>query len=125
VPRDEWLQPSAQAAVTRDWADFAAGEPLRWRDHVRWCSRLRYLRVGLESLDLLAADENVQLVHPFTDASFLSAFADTRPADAERAGSLRAVVGSLLPEDVITRPTKSSFDGAFFSTHSRAFAASW
>ncbi len=125
VPLDGWLRPRAQAAVVREWASFAAGEPLRWRDHVRWCSRLRYLRVGLDNLELLAADEDALLVHPFTDVGFLSAFAEAHPADADRESSLRAVVGALLPDEVLARPTKSSFDGAFFSTHSRAFAASW
>ena len=111
--------------MVREWASSAAGEPLRWRDHVRWCSRLRYLRVGLDNLELLAADEDALLVHPFTDVGFLSAFAEAHPADADRESSLRAVVGALLPDEVLARPTKSSFDGAFFSTHSRAFAASW
>jgi asparagine synthase len=125
APQDDWLRPAAQAAVAREWAALAAGEPLRWRDHVHWCSRLRYLRVGVENLDLLAADSDTRLVHPFTDARFLSAFAESSPSDADRAGSLRSVVGALLPEDLLARPTKSTFDGAFFSTHSRAFAFSW
>jgi hypothetical protein len=125
APHDDWLRPRAQAAVTREWAAFAAGEPLRWRDHVRWCSRLRYLRVGLGNLALLAADDDTRLVHPFTEVRFLSAFAESRPADADRAGSLRTVVGALLPDDVLGRPTKSTFDGVFFNTHSRAFAFSW
>jgi asparagine synthetase B (glutamine-hydrolysing) len=125
VPLDEWLRRPAQAAVAREWAEFAAGEPLRWREHVRWCSRLRYVRLGLNHLDLLAGDDEVRLVHPFTDERFLSAFSQSDPADADRAGSLRAVVGELLPDDVLGRQTKASFDGAFFSTHSREFAASW
>jgi asparagine synthase (glutamine-hydrolysing) len=125
APHDDWLRPSAQAAVRRDWAAFAAGEPLRWGNHVRWCSHLRYLRLGLESLDLLAADHDARPVHPFTDVRFLSAFAESCPADADRAGALRAVVGALLPDEVLARPTKSTFDGVFFNTHSRAFAFAW
>ena len=125
APRDAWLRPAAQAWIAREWAQFASGEPLRWRAHVSWLSRLRYLDIGLGSLDLLASDEDVRLVHPFASTRFLEALAASPPPDADRTSSLRAVVGSLLPEDVLERSTKSSFDGAFFSTHSRAFAASW
>jgi len=125
APRDPWLRPAARAEIARDWVEFASGEPLRWRAHVRWLGRLRYLDVGLRNLDLLAADHDVRLVHPFSETRFLEALAAAPPADADRTTALRAIVGSLLPEDVLERPTKSSFDGAFFSTHSRAFAASW
>jgi len=125
APRDAWLRPAAQAEIVRQWTELAAGEPLRWRAHVRSLSRLRYLDVGLGSLDLLAADHDVRLVHPFVETRFLEALAAAPPADADRTRSLRAVVGSLLPDEVLERPTKSSFDGAFFSTHSRAFAATW
>jgi Asparagine synthase len=125
APRDPWLRPAAQAAIAREWTQFAADEPLRWRAHIRWVSRLRYFDVGLRNLELLAADHNVRLVHPFVETRFLEALAAAPPADADRTTSLRAIVGSLLSDDVLERPTKSSFDGAFFSTHSRAFAASW
>jgi asparagine synthetase B (glutamine-hydrolysing) len=125
APRDEWLRPAAQDEIVRAWTELASGEPLRWRAHVRLVSRLRYQEVGLASLDLLAADHGVRLAHPFVETRFLEALAASPPADADRTNSLRAVVGSLLPDDVLERSTKSSFDGAFFSTHSRAFAASW
>ena len=33
--------------------------------------------------------------------------------------------GGLVPDDVLARRTKASFDGAFWNRHSRAFAAGW
>jgi asparagine synthetase B (glutamine-hydrolysing) len=122
-----WLRPDARAAVRRALADEAAREPLRWRARVRWLAGLRYLEVGTTSLKLLAADAQVRLVHPFTDRGFLASIAalgrDGR--FLERTEGLRAVFGGLVPDDVLARRTKASFDGAFWNRHSRAFAAGW
>ena len=120
-----WLRREAEREVARRWADFAAGEPLRWSAHVRWCSRSRSLRLGLESLDLLAADERVHLVHPFADPTFLAALASWRSVPADRTAATKALFGALLPTPVATRATKASFDGAFFSTYSREFTEGW
>jgi hypothetical protein len=38
---------------------------------------------------------------------------------------MRRFFGDLLPEPVLARTTKASFDEAFWNRHSRAFAASW
>ena len=34
-------------------------------------------------------------------------------------------MSDLLPDDVLTRPTKATFNGAFWSVHARAFAERW
>jgi asparagine synthase (glutamine-hydrolysing) len=38
---------------------------------------------------------------------------------------MRQLFGDLLPEDVLTRRTKSHFDDAFWSTYSRELAENW
>jgi hypothetical protein len=38
---------------------------------------------------------------------------------------MRSLFGHLLPDDLLSRESKSSFDGVFFSAHSRAFARTW
>jgi hypothetical protein len=38
---------------------------------------------------------------------------------------MRAVFDGILPEAVVARATKASFDEAFFHRHSRASAATW
>jgi hypothetical protein len=120
-----WLTASAGRAVRRAWAGFAVSEPLGWGAHVRWCSRLRYLRIGLANLELLADDHNAQLVHPLVEPAFLSAFAREKMATVNRTAAMRALFGEYLPADLLTRATKSSFDGAFFGVHSRGFVAGW
>ncbi|HEX2505576.1 MAG TPA: asparagine synthase-related protein [Gaiellaceae bacterium] len=118
-----WLLPDARHELARRWGRQTASEPRRRRAHVRWRGRFRYHRVGGESLALLAADSGVQLVHPFLAPAFRAALART-PFE-ERTGAFRALVGDVLPDEILARRTKSSFDEAFFARHSRAFVLSW
>jgi asparagine synthase (glutamine-hydrolysing) len=122
-----WLWPDAREAVRVALADEAAREPLRWHDRVQWLAGLRYLEVGTDALALLAADAGVRLVHPFADRGFLAALASLEPEGRffGRTEGLRAVFGGLVPDDVLARRTKASFDGAFWNRHSRAFVAGW
>jgi asparagine synthase (glutamine-hydrolysing) len=65
-------------------------------------------------------------VHPFVDGVVLSSFAEwahTQPV-RNRAEALRAILGDLLPDDIIGRRTKATFDGAFWTRHAREFALS-
>jgi asparagine synthase (glutamine-hydrolysing) len=119
-----WLTPRANGELTSAWARFAASEPLRWGAYLRWCSRLRYLRLGIRSLDLLAADEDARVSHPFLDARFLGALSSDG-GNVDRDTAMSALVGELLPPGVLTRATKASFDRVFFTRHSREFANGW
>ena len=120
----QWLTARANRELTSAWARFAASEPLRWSAYLRWCSRLRYLRLGIRSLDLLAANEGALVGHPFLDARFLGALTPGG-GNADRATAMSALFGELLPPGVLTRATKASFDRVFFARHSREFAAGW
>lgn len=122
-----WLKPSARRALTAAWAADSAAEPLGWRAGLDWRRRLRYLHVGLSSLNLLAADASVRIMHPFADAAFSAALARLPKPQrfADRTGGMRFLFGDLLPDDVLARTTKSVFDEAFWSDSSRTFAADW
>jgi asparagine synthase (glutamine-hydrolysing) len=122
-----WLRPEARETLRRALAEEAAHEPLRWRDRMAWLAGLRYVEVGTASLGRLAADADVVLAHPFRDRGFFAALAALAPEERfyGRTEGLRAVFGGLVPDDVLTRRTKASFDGAFWSRHARAFAAAW
>ena len=119
-----WLTAHANRELSSAWARFAASEPLRWGAYLRWCSRLRYLRLGMRSLDLLAADEGALVGHPFMDARFLGALSRAG-GGADRAAAMTALLGELLPASILARTTKASFDRVFFARHSREFAAGW
>jgi asparagine synthetase B (glutamine-hydrolysing) len=118
-----WLRPEARREVARRWGRQTASEPRRPSAHVRWRGRFRYHRVGGESLALLAAASRVELVHPFLAPAFRAAL--VRSPFVERTGAFRALVGDVLPDAILARRTKSSFDEAFFARHSHEFAESW
>jgi asparagine synthetase B (glutamine-hydrolysing) len=122
-----WLRPAARRELARTWAAHSAGEPLRWEPHLRWVRRLRYLQVGTESLRRLADDDDVQLVHPFLDDGFAGALARLPRSERfiGRTALMQALFRDVLPDDVLARSTKASFDGAFWNAASRAFAAQW
>jgi asparagine synthase (glutamine-hydrolysing) len=122
-----WLRPGAWDEFVERSARRAATEPLRWEPHVRWVRRFRYLHVGQASLRKVAAAEDAQIVHPFLDLEFAGALAQLPPRSryASRTGAMRTFFSDLLPEDVLTRQTKTFFDAAFWSEHSRRFAAAW
>jgi asparagine synthase (glutamine-hydrolysing) len=122
-----WLRPSARRELGRAWAAQCAGEPLRWAAHLRWVRRLRYLHVGTDSLRRLGDGDDVKLVHPFLDAGFAHALARL-PRSARfigRTALMQTLFGEVLPDDVLARSTKASFDAAFWNAASRAFAAEW
>ena len=122
-----WLRPDARRAVAGAWAAQAAAEPLRWSRRFRWIARLRSLRVGTASLRLLAEDAGVGIEHPFLTPGFGAALAalPARGRPRHRTDAMRSLFGDLLPDEVLTRETKTVFDEAFWSDASRAFAASW
>jgi asparagine synthase (glutamine-hydrolysing) len=122
-----WLRAHAVRELSDAWAAQRAGEPLRWRAHVRWVERLRYLHVGTAALDLLAGDAEVAIAHPFLDERFAAALAalPRRLRCRTRTDAMRSLVGGLLPGEVLGRASKSSFDAAFWGEPARAFAAAW
>jgi asparagine synthetase B (glutamine-hydrolysing) len=122
-----WLRPDAVRAVSAAWAAQRAGEPVGWAAHVRWIARLRYLRVGTTALALLARDEDVHLAHPFLDDRFAASLAALPRCRRHRtrADARRNLLGALLPDELLGRDTKSSFDGAFWGEPARAFAERW
>jgi asparagine synthetase B (glutamine-hydrolysing) len=122
-----WLRPHARRAVTRALAAAQAGEPLRWEKRLHWLRGSRYLEVGLVSLGLLGADSDVEVVHPLLDSEFIKALGRLPRARRfpDRTSAMRLLFKGLLPEQILARPGKAQFNGAFFAGHSRELFARW
>lgn len=122
-----WLRPDALADVRRSWVEDSASEPFRWSARVRWLGERRYLFVGAASLALLGRDEDVRIRHPLMGPAFVEALAALRSRDRffTRTDAMRALFAGLLPDDVLARTSKASFDGAFFNRHSRVLVDEW
>ena len=120
----EWLTPAARRAATMARAAEAASEPRGVGDRMAWLRGLRYLDLALGAIATVAAEADVELAHPLFDGGLWSAVA-ARGGFPDRTAGMRALFGELLPDDVLARRSKASFDAVFFNRHSRAFARSW
>jgi asparagine synthase (glutamine-hydrolysing) len=61
------------------------------------------------------------------DPAFLAAlaYAGGRYGLGGRTAVMRMLLSDLLPDRVLARDTKATFDSAFFNRHSREFARGW
>jgi len=122
-----WLSVEGQRRFARLWAADDASEPRRLAQRLRRLQSLRALRVGLRSLDLIAADSGATIAHPLATAEFGAAVAAAtrRRGFEDRTLAMQTQFGDLLPPALLSRSTKACFDGAFWGAESRALAASW
>lgn len=123
-----WLRPAAERAFIDKLVDSDATTPLRWDRQVRrhlWPSR--HIQVGNSTLAAIAASEGVRIAHPLTDPTVLAALARDggMVGFVNRTEAMRALFGDLLPETLLSRRSKASFDGAFWNRYSRELAAAW
>jgi asparagine synthase (glutamine-hydrolysing) len=122
-----WLRPEASRRLRRDLAAQQAGEGLTWKGRIRSRRSFRYHAVATASLELLARDVDVLVVHPFLDVRFAAELAalPRQQRYPNRTTAMRTLFGDLLPDDVLTRDTKASFDSVFWTEHSREFVRTW
>lgn len=122
-----WLRPEVDEAINLERADWRCRTPLRWDRGVAWWWGSRSRTVLAASMSALAADAGTQVVHPFLDEPVVAATAHRFGARGpiDRSAAMRALFDDVLPDAVLSRRTKAHFDEAFFSDHSRAFAAGW
>lgn len=128
VPPAPWLRPDVQRRVAEVLLDELVAEPARWDravDLAWW--RLRYRRVAEDTLARVGGMHGAVMRHPLTDGVVLAAIIREagRAGFGDRTAAMAHLVGDLLPADLITRPTKAAFTGAFWNRHTAAFAAGW
>ena len=123
----DWLRPGAARSASRLAALARAGQPRAWSGWVDWLARRRSVRAPQWSLSLLAADAGTTLLHPLLDPSFLAALAEGggRLGFGGRTPAMRALFGELLPDDVLSRPTKARYSEALWGRGTREFAERW
>jgi hypothetical protein len=126
-PPHPWLTPAGGRAAQRALAAWEAAEPRGLTARMRHVRGARYLRVGTDSLALLARDAGATLGHPLLDIGVWEAVARAAPPGGHlgRRQAVDAVFGALLPRELIARSDKAGFDELFFGEHSRALAARW
>jgi asparagine synthetase B (glutamine-hydrolysing) len=123
----DWLTPAATRAFTAALVDRAAGEPRRWDKRLQWYAKSRALYLAVTNLDVIALSDDVTVVHPLFDRTFLAVLAaEGGPAGiGNRTEAMRHLFGDLLPAEIIERRSKAEFGRAFWGEQAQDFARSW
>ena len=122
-----WLRPVAAAALAAAVGREEAAAPLSFATSLTQIPRQRAQVLGARNREFFARGCNVELSSPLLHPDVVHALAAQGGffGVGSRTATLRALVSDLLPDDVLTRPTKATFNGAFWSVHARAFAQRW
>jgi asparagine synthetase B (glutamine-hydrolysing) len=122
-----WLKPAAlEALVDRILADDLT-LPLRWDRSIGLLGQRRTWLMHEWNRELLSVEWDTRFGSPFADATFTRALqsAGGRWGYGSRSGLMRANFSGLLPEEIIVRTDKASFNEAVFARHTREFVDTW
>jgi hypothetical protein len=122
-----WLTDAGRRAAAARFAAHDAAEPLGAAARLAWACGQRAMTVGTASLGAIAAAEGAAIAHPLLDPRLWSAVAGAVGARGyeTRTAGMRALVGHLLPGELIARADKATFDEVFCGPASRAAAAGY
>lgn len=122
-----WLAPAARAEAIELRARDARAEPLWWADGVRHLVRARGRQVGLANLAAVAHEVGVRLVHPLMEPAFVGAVAawGGRLGPVGRTEAMLRLFADLLPEQVLRRVAKATFNATALNRHSKEFLRDW
>lgn len=124
---DPWLTREGQREVARLTTNQELDEPLSWRASTRQLADRRSWVHGAATLDRVALAYDVSLHHPLLEPSFLDALASsgTLVGPVSRPEAMRALFAHVLPDTVVRRRSKATFNTALFTEKSRRFAEQW
>ncbi len=122
-----WLRGPLREAALREAVSVDARQPWSWSTAIRSHPQMRRVIVGEANRDWLGAKYDVRFVHPFLDAGFIDAVArDGGPLGyAGRTDAMRKLFGDRLPDAVLARSSKATFNSAFGGPETVEFARSW
>lgn len=122
-----WLRPAIARRHRRLLAADEESEPLAWDRALWWVRRRRAVDVVLTNYAALGAEFDVSVGHPLLDAGFLAALgrAGGRWGYAGRTALMRILFSDVLPDEILRRSSKASFDRAYMGEPMRAFARDW
>ncbi len=127
MPGARWLTPAGNALVRQALAREEIGWPNRWNASIGHWRRSRAFAAVDRGIALVAEGADVHVVNPLIDPAVLAALARAGgPTGFRGRGSaMRCLVGDLLPDALLDRPTKAIFSSPFWGPGARAFGAAW
>ncbi|MDQ1725166.1 MAG: hypothetical protein QOG52_2194 [Frankiaceae bacterium] len=122
-----WLRPEVvplrRAAARAD----ALTEPRWWDDNVWHVGRVRSVTMGNRVVHALAAGAGATLVEPFGTDAFRAAWAREggRLGFPGRTAAMRSLFADVLPEAILARQTKATFNAGLVGPATREFIDGW
>jgi hypothetical protein len=122
-----WLRPAALAALGADLVELERETPLSFPASLRLVPRRRAQVLGARNRRRFARLHGVDVSSPLLHPDVVDALARrggiVGPGD--RSAVLRALFPDLLPDSVLGRTSKATFNAAFWGRHTRHFAEGW
>lgn len=122
-----WLRPTALHELSELLARSEAGRPLSYAASVRSVPLRRTQAMMARNRRLLGRAHDVEVSSPLIHPRFVASLAADggRLGRGSRTAALRSLVPDLLPDAVLARATKATFDEAYLGRHTTEFAARW
>lgn len=121
-----WLRPDVRRAALAEMAMLAT-RPLRWDRSVWSALAPRAVHIGRETRSAITAEQDCALVEPLGEVPFVASYAAVggRWRGFTRTEGTRLLAGGLLPDALLKRGQKASFNASRFGAVSREFASNW
>ncbi|WP_277209507.1 asparagine synthase-related protein [Isoptericola croceus] len=121
-----WLRGASRVAFRRHVAGQSR-TPWRYDDATLTMSMRRVPHVLAHNLQVLADESGIRWHHPLQDPRFVRALAYDGGAWGfrGRTDTMRFLFADLLPDRVLARRSKASFNGSRFGAAERDFASGW
>ena len=122
-----WLHPPVRQRALQDLARQTTYERWSWADAVRSHPTSPGLVLGEANRTWLGAKYGARFVHPFLDPRFVDAVARDggRLGYPGRTETMRRIFADLLPEALLSRSTKATFNAAYHGQATHEFAQRW
>lgn len=122
-----WLRPETKAELDADLAQLRVELPLSFAASVRQVPMRRGQFLANRSREVHARGYDVQLESPLLDPEFVHSIARLGGfiGPGDRTAVLRRMASDLLPDEVLARLSKASFNNVYIGRHSVEFAQRW
>jgi asparagine synthase (glutamine-hydrolysing) len=122
-----WLTVAGREAVDRALNDSTELEPLAWRAYLAWMFARRAWFLARDTLAMVGERSACRIVHPLAEPALLGALSEAWSwrGPVDRTEVMQAVVGDLLPWEVVARDDKAVLASVFIGSRSQAFVEQW
>ncbi|MDQ1701962.1 MAG: hypothetical protein QOF57_1214 [Frankiaceae bacterium] len=122
-----WLRPDVAELRRAQVHDEALAEPRWWDDGVWHVGRMRAITLGTRAAHGLVASAGAAVVEPFGDPDFRAAWAKEggRLGFSGRTAAMRHLFADVLPDALLDRATKATFNASVVGPATTAFIDGW